>query len=34
MGITRHDLFDLMAEYNVPISDFSIEELHLQRREV
>ncbi|MBF0565496.1 MAG: UPF0175 family protein [Nitrospirae bacterium] len=34
LGITRYDLFDLMAQYNVPMADFSAEELQRQRKDV
>ncbi|MBF0344083.1 MAG: UPF0175 family protein [Nitrospirae bacterium] len=34
LGITRYELFDLMAEYNVPMAGFSIEELRRQRKEI
>jgi predicted HTH domain antitoxin len=33
LGISRHDLFDLMAKYNIPVIDMTPEELQqeLQR---
>ncbi len=31
LGINRHDLFDLMAKYDIPVVNFSPEELQRQR---
>ncbi len=33
LGINRHDLFDLMAKYDIPVVNFSPEELQRQREE-
>lgn len=30
LGVTRHDLFDLMAKYQVPTIDLTPEELHAE----
>lgn len=33
LEISRHDLFDLMARYDIPTTNFSLEELQRQREE-
>lgn len=34
LEISRHDLFDLMARYDIPTANFSLEELQRQREEL
>jgi predicted HTH domain antitoxin len=33
LGISRHDLLDLMAKHDIPMADFSPDELQRQREE-
>jgi predicted HTH domain antitoxin len=32
LGISRHDLFNLMTKYQVPVIDFTVEELDAELR--
>ena len=34
LGISRHDLFDLMTEYQVPVIDLTAEELDAELRKL
>ena len=34
LNVSRHDLFDLIAKYDVPMANFHPEELERQRRDV